>query len=113
MKRMEALRSKVESYMQKAAKNQSNYYNKHRKLNVNYLEKGDLVYYPNKTLSSAEKRYSAKLAPKYKGPVIVLEKLSPMVVIIGDQSGKKIGKYCIDDLKIARRSLRIKNKKNL
>lgn len=75
--------------MLKAGKRQSNYYNKRRRVD-NFFEQGDLVYKPNKTLSS------------------VLINQSPVVVIIGDDNGKEIGKYYVSDFKAAWRSNRLR-----
>lgn len=78
------------------------------KNDINF-ELGDLVFYPNNTLSNAMRNYSSKLAPRYKGPATILEKLSSMVVIIGDMHGNKLGKYHVNDLKRAKRNLQTRN----
>lgn len=69
---------------------------------------GTEVYYPTKKLSNKAEGYSSKLARRYSGPAIVKRIVEPMIVELTDQSGKIIGKYYITDLKIPRRSLRIK-----
>lgn len=50
----------------------------------------------------------AKLAHRYSGPAIIKRNLDPMTVELVDKNDKIIGKYYVTDLKIPRRSLRIK-----
>lgn len=69
---------------------------------------GTEVYYPTKKLSNKAEGYSSKLAHRYSEPAIVKRIVGPMIVELTDQSGKNIGKYYVTDLKIPRRSLRIK-----
>lgn len=70
------------------------------------LKEGMEVYYPNKKLSNKGESYSSKLAYKYLGPVFISKVLGPSTVKLVEKSGKSVGKYCVTDLKIPRRSLR-------
>lgn len=109
VKRIDILRAKVQKLIAKASEKQRKTYNKNRKNEIHF-ELGNLVFYPNNKLSKAIEGYSSKLAPRYKGPAIITEKLSPMVVIISDAHDKKIGKYHVNDLKLAKKGLRSQNK---
>jgi transposase InsO family protein len=45
---------------------------------------GDLVYYKNHPISSAEKHIAAKLMPRFKGPYKIQEYLTPVTVRLSD-----------------------------
>lgn len=47
-----------------------------------------------------------KLAPKYAGPTVVTDKVSPLVVKLADLNGNGLGTYYLNDLKISRLSKR-------
>lgn len=104
VKHIYALRTKIEMEISKTTNRQSRVYNKNRKNNV-VFEVGDFVFYPNNILSNAACNFTSKLAPRYRGPAVIIEKLSPIVVVIGDNQGMKIGKYHVNDLKPARQNL--------
>ncbi|KAF9404508.1 hypothetical protein HW555_011243 [Spodoptera exigua] len=60
---------------------------------------GDIVYKRAYVLSDKDKHFSKKLAPKYI-KCRVIQKLSPLVYVLEDMSGKNLGTWHIKDLKI-------------
>lgn len=60
---------------------------------------GDVVLKRNYPQSDATKHFSAKLAPKYVGPFIVTEEVSPLVYTLADMKGKRIGNWHVADFK--------------
>lgn len=75
----------------------TSYYNLRRKafeFNI-----GDVVYKRAYVLSDKDKHFSKKLAPKYI-KCRVIQKLSPLVYVLEDMSGKNLGSWHIKDLKI-------------
>nr|XP_055038275.1 uncharacterized protein LOC129426109 [Misgurnus anguillicaudatus] len=73
---MPTLRSKAEECCKKAQKRQLRSYNKNRR-DATFKEK-DRVWLRNFPQSSAQRHFSAKLAPKWKGPYRVLKQLGPL-----------------------------------
>lgn len=62
---------------------------------------GDKVFRREVVLSSAEKGFAAKLAPKYSGPYTVTKVVSPVVYNLKNISGKVLRRIHIKDLKLA------------
>lgn len=60
---------------------------------------GDRVWRRNFPLSSAEKHFTAKFAPKYLGPFTVARKVSPWTYELQDGNGKLVGSWNVKDLK--------------
>lgn len=61
---------------------------------------GDTVLKKNFPQSDATNHFSAKLAPRYVGPYIVAEKISPSVYSLKDLDGKNIGNWHVQDIKL-------------
>lgn len=105
MKIIDEFRHKIESRLQQYNEKRLAIVNSGRSSTVD-LKEGTEVYYPNKKLSNKPESYSAKLAYKYIGPAKIKRVLGSSTVELVDASGKTVGKYCISDLKIPRRSIR-------
>nr|XP_055053112.1 uncharacterized protein LOC129438391 [Misgurnus anguillicaudatus]XP_055053113.1 uncharacterized protein LOC129438391 [Misgurnus anguillicaudatus] len=91
------LRAKESS--QKAKKRQLRNYNKNRR-EVTYKEK-DRVWLRNFPQSSAQRNFSAKLAPKWKGPYRVLQQLGPLnYKIVLEDTGEDIRTAHVCNLKM-------------
>lgn len=60
---------------------------------------GDVVLKRNFTQSDAANYFSAKLAPRYVGPYVIAEQISPLVYTLADMNGKKIGRWHVTDFK--------------
>lgn len=60
---------------------------------------GDQVWRRNYALPDASKLFAAKLAPKYEGPFIVKQQLSPLTFELKDSKGLSKGVWHIKDLK--------------
>ncbi|KAH9634707.1 hypothetical protein HF086_015580 [Spodoptera exigua] len=82
--------------MERCHMKSSNVYNKKR--NVGSLQVGDIVWKRTKYLSNANKKFMAKLAPKFE-KAVVTEKLSETVFRLNNIFGKPIGMWHIKDLK--------------
>ena len=80
---MESLRKRAAAQAADEQRRQAAYYNARRR-EVSY-EVGDLVMKRNRILSSAAQGISAKLAPKYAGPLKVLEVTGPNTVRVIDE----------------------------
>ena len=72
------------------------------------IKVGTEVYYPSKNLSNRAEAYSSKLAHKFTGPAFVHRVCGPVTVELTGERGNVVGKYSISDLKIPRRTLRVK-----
>ncbi|KAL1247991.1 hypothetical protein QQF64_023367 [Cirrhinus molitorella] len=84
---------------QKAKKRQLRNYNKNRR-EVTFKEK-DRVWLRNFPQSSAQRNFSAKLAPKWKGPYRVLQQLGPLnYKIVLEDTGEDIRTAHVCNLKI-------------
>ncbi|KAF9423381.1 hypothetical protein HW555_001190 [Spodoptera exigua] len=86
----------VKDKMERCHMKSSNVYNKKR--NVGSLQVGDIVWKRTKYLSNANKKFMAKLAPKFE-KAVVTEKLSETVFRLNNIFGKPIGMWHIKDLK--------------
>lgn len=75
----------------------TSHYNLRRKAHEFYV--GDIVYKRAYVLSDKDKFFSRKLAPKYI-KCRIIKKLSPLVYVLEDMSGKNLGSWHIKDLKI-------------
>ncbi|CAG5082703.1 Similar to GIN1: Gypsy retrotransposon integrase-like protein 1 (Rattus norvegicus) [Cotesia congregata] len=104
--RMDELRHFVERYMLKARERTRKQHEKRFSTQLIDLKIGDQVYYLNKRLSKKVDGYSAKLAPKYAGPAVITEIVSPLVVKLADSAGNSLGTHYLNDLKLPRRSKR-------
>lgn len=60
---------------------------------------GDKVWRRNFPQSSAEKYFTAKLAPKFVGPFTIIRKVSPWTYELGKDDGTSIGIWNVKDLK--------------
>lgn len=90
-----------ENLKQSALDQQRNYNLRRRPLQFNV---GDEVMRRNYVLSDASKAVTAKLAPKFVGPLIVKKKLGANVYALSDPSGKNVGEWHVKDLKAFVRS---------
>ena len=72
MRRLDALRDLVAKFIDESRERQAKYYNKGKK-NV-LFQVGDRVMRRVHILSDASKRFNAKLAPKFEGPFIRIER---------------------------------------
>lgn len=63
-------------------------------------------------LSSADKGFAAKLAPKYSGPYTVIKVRSPVVYDLRDEHGRKVYRIHIKDLKPANKIVTLDVEKN-
>lgn len=88
--------SQVQSRLYSIHNNQAKYYNKKRK-NVEF-DQGDIVWKRNYPISSTEKYFCAKLAPKYI-KCLISDKISPLVYNLTDLNNKNLGRWHIKDLK--------------
>ncbi|KAI5630759.1 integrase core domain-containing protein [Phthorimaea operculella] len=87
---------KVQSRLHSIHQNNASHYNKHRQ-NLEF-EPGDIVWKRNYPISSSDKNFSAKLAPKYI-KCIVSQKISPLVYNLTDTNNNNLGRWHIKDLK--------------
>ena len=71
VKRLDALRDLVARYIDQAREKQTREYNKNKR-DVQFSE-GDLVMRRTHPLSSGINKFSAKLAPKYEGPLKIVQ----------------------------------------
>lgn len=60
---------------------------------------GDVVLKRNFVQSDAAKYFAAKLAPRYVGPYVIVEELSPLIYTLADMDGKRIGHWHVADFK--------------
>lgn len=97
LKRLDALREVVAQVIDEEREKQAANYNKGKKFATFNI--GDLVYCRDHPLSKGADRFSAKLAKKYRGPVRVLEILSPTVYIVETENAKQSGKVHVSQLK--------------
>ena len=99
VKRLDTLRDLVAKHIDKAREKQEREYNKSRR-DVRFSE-GDLVMRKTHPLSSGINKFSAKLAPKYEGPLKVVEIRSPTVYILESIGGDswRIAKAHVSELK--------------
>ena len=86
MRRLDALRDLVAKFIDEAHERQAKYYNKGKKDIA--FQVGDRVMRRVHVLSEASKRFNAKLAPKFEGPFIIKEILSPTVYLLESDEGK-------------------------
>lgn len=99
MERLEAIRDYTAVCLDKANESQAHYYNRGR-TRKSYAV-GDWVWKRNTQLSSAAKNFSAKLAPKYVGPFLVVERTrSPLVYRLQNGEGKDVGTCHVKNLKL-------------
>ena len=87
----------VEENLKKANARQAKYFNKNR--TEKKYEIGDEVVRKNHVLSSAAKNFAAKLAPPFKGPCDVIERVSPVVYELRDKGKRKKVNVHVQDIK--------------
>ena len=91
MSRMRHLWELITTYQDRAFTKQAKYYDRrHRDLQ---FKVGDLVKKPNNVLSSTKDKIASKLAPKFTGPYVVVEVVSPNVYTLASQDGRLAGRY--------------------
>lgn len=88
--------SQVQSRLYKAHQINAKLYDKHRQYKEFNI--GDIVWRRNYPLSSSNKYFSAKLAPKFI-KCIVTHKVSPLVYELTDFNHKPLGRWHIKDIK--------------
>jgi hypothetical protein len=99
-KRMEELIKYARENLKRAHKKNETHYNlRHRKL---ILKVGDLVKRKNYVLSDASKKFTAKLAQKFVGPLKVKKKISDRIYELEDLDGNPHGRWHVKDLEIWR-----------
>lgn len=82
-----------------ANESQAHYYNRGRTRKSYAVE--DWVWKRNTQLSSAAKNFNKKLAPKFTGPYLVVERTkSPLVYRLQDGAGKDVGTCHVKNLKL-------------
>ena len=92
------LQSKADLSSKKAKARQLRNYNKHRK-DVIFLPK-DRVWVRNHPQSSKAKHFSAKLAPKWKGPYRVLWQLGPVnFEVVKEDTGEGLCNIHVNNIK--------------
>lgn len=87
----------VKDRLRKAYEKQKTYYNLRKR--PYEFEVGQLVWKRNYVLSDASKYFSAKLAPKYVGPLTIKKKISPWTYELVDDKGVHKGVWHAKDLK--------------
>lgn len=65
---------------------------------------GDIVYRPNKVLSSKGEQIVGKLAPRFVGPFMIRTVVTPVIVELETMDGKTVGRTHIKNLKLVRRA---------
>ena len=107
MSKIDDFRHKIENQIKKNSDKRLAKINSNRVESVE-IKVGTEVYYSSKKLSNKAEAYSSKLAHKFTGPAFVHRVCGPVTVELTDERGKVVGKYSISDLKIPRRTLRVK-----
>ncbi|XP_051162146.1 uncharacterized protein K02A2.6-like [Leptopilina boulardi] len=97
VKRLDALRDMVKKFIDRERDRQSGYYNRNRK-DVPF-KVGDLVLRKTHKLSSGNRNFATKLAPKYEGRFEIVEQLSPTVFVLLTSDSRRIPKVHVTDLK--------------
>lgn len=95
--RMQEIFELVRVNLARAFTTQSHHYNLRRREWRCHI--GDQVMKREVHLSSAEKGFAAKLAPKYSGPYTVTKVISPVVYELKGGAGRKLKRVHIKDLK--------------
>ena len=75
---------------------QAKYYDRRHRDQV--FKVGDLVKKPNQIFSSVASNVASKLAPKFTGPYVVVEVISPIVYKSASQEGQLAGRYHVSHL---------------
>ena len=99
IKRLDALRDLVARHIDQAREKQTREYNKNKR-DVQFSE-GDLIMRWTHPLSNGINKFSAKLAPKYEGPLKIVEIKSSTVYIHEtiDGDSRNIAKEHVSQLK--------------
>lgn len=96
IQRLVPIYKEVQLRLKKAYEKSAHHYNLRRRPIT--FEKGQTVWKRNYTLSDASKQYSASLAPKFI-KCRVSSKVSPLVYVLEDMEGRKLGKWHVKDIK--------------
>lgn len=97
IRNLKDIRELVKNILSKTKKDQQRHYNLRRR---NWAPQiGDKIYIKNHVLSSAENKFNAKLAPKFKGPYRVEGFLSPTIIEIRNLETNKKSTSHIQDIK--------------
>ena len=91
MSRIEHLREMMTQFQDQAFMKQAKYYD--RRHPDEQFKIGDLVKKPNQVLSDKSGHIAAKLAPKFCGPFVVVEVISPNIYKLASQAGRLAGRY--------------------
>ncbi|XP_057329777.1 protein NYNRIN-like [Microplitis mediator] len=97
MARLNKWRESIVHALETAFQRQAHYYNlrrRHRQYQV-----GDLVLKRQHVLSSAAKRFTAKMMTPFHGPFIVSRRISDTVYELESLDGRNLGKISVQDLK--------------
>ena len=89
--RIEHLREMMTQFQDQAFMKQAKYYD--RRHRDEQFKIGDLVKKPNQVLSDKGGHIAAKLAPKFCGPYVVVEVISPNIYKLASQDGRLAGRY--------------------
>ena len=84
--RLEELREAAKAQSSEQHQRQAQYYNARRRPSP--YQVGDKVWKRNRVLSSSAQGVTAKLAPKYVGPYVILEIKGPNTYKLGDDRGQ-------------------------
>ena len=97
LRRLDALRDLITKNIETAHRRQAEYYNKGR-CDVRF-QLGDLVMCKAHVLSSEARKFSAKLAPDWEGPFVIIEDKPPNVYMLKMGDGRKNPKVHVSELK--------------
>ena len=99
IKRLDALRDLVARHINQAREKQTREYNKNKR--DIQISEGDLVMRRTHPLSSGINKFSAKLAPKYEGPLKMVETKLPTVYVLESvgEDTRSIAKTHVSELK--------------
>ena len=98
LKSLSEIQELVHHTLARTKQDQKRYYNLRRR--NTHPKVGERVYVKNHILSSAKANFNAKLAPKYEGPYIVERYISPSVLIVREESGRKRKNVHLNDIKV-------------
>ena len=96
MRRLEALRDLVRKHLDETHSRQERLYNRERR-GVE-ISVGDSVLRRERVLSNAAQGISGKLAPRYAGPFVIKQVISPTIYLLED-TGRRVAKAHISELK--------------
>ena len=91
MSRIEQLREMMTQFQDQAFMKQAKYYD--RRQRDEQFKIGDRVKKTNQVLSDKGGHIAVKLAPKFCGPFVVVEVISPNIYKLASQDGRLVGRY--------------------